>query len=326
MKAHIVPATYYKGWETSGNSDHFFVFPKGKTSEQGISKKYRSVKSISAEHSFFMEEDFYYVDFDITGISYKLKNEITDFLNKCGYSIIAEDDLAESYVEGGTQNPTVTIDTYDAFKKYEENIDKWMINDANGNQIAVSVFKTELNDYIFMTVGKLIEEDLFANYLENTWNDVRESIANDISSLNDGDTVCLSRVDDLVEFFVYQYLRVKERIDKDIEPTLEIIRQVFKEMGFTETELDRMRDTDGLLSPEPYFIGVLLDAARGDKTRVNNHISAIKANYTIDILEADGGMEYITNTNPCIKTRVEGGNIKEMIFPISKKLCARFTK
>ena len=39
---------------------------------------------------------------------------------------------------------------------------------------------------------------------------------------------------------------------------------MFSSMGCEDSELDKMKN-EGLLAPESYFYGALLDAARGDK-------------------------------------------------------------
>ena len=79
MKAHKVPATYLSGWEIPTLKDRIYVFYKNQTAQNGIVKRFRDVDRITTEHSYFMEEDFYYIDFSIDGIEYKLEKEINAF-------------------------------------------------------------------------------------------------------------------------------------------------------------------------------------------------------------------------------------------------------
>ena len=104
MKAHKVSATYYDGWEIPGTKNHFYVFYKSDLGAKGIDVKYRDVKTITPERSFFMEEDFYYIDIcRIPSLIYKLEKEINDYelqkeliligRNSNPYPYIAEADL-----------------------------------------------------------------------------------------------------------------------------------------------------------------------------------------------------------------------------------------
>ena len=75
MKAHKVPATYYASWKIPGTKHSFYVFYKDKLYSEGQSKSYKDVDKITQEHSFFMEENFYYLDIEnMPGLAYKLQN------------------------------------------------------------------------------------------------------------------------------------------------------------------------------------------------------------------------------------------------------------
>ena len=79
MKAHKVPATYYASWKIPGTKHSFYVFYKDKLYSEGQSKSYKDVDKITQEHSFFMEENFYYLDIEnMPGLAYKLQNEIEE--------------------------------------------------------------------------------------------------------------------------------------------------------------------------------------------------------------------------------------------------------
>ncbi len=326
MRAHKVPATYYKGWHIPNLKKSFYVFYKNDLYAKGLQKNFKKPKKFTTEHSYFMEEDFYYIDFGIKGIAYKLEDEITHFLNKKKYKIKCVDDLVdESDMLNEKIIPDVIIDSYEKFMRYRANIDMWDIFDLAGKPISTIIFQEKLNDYIFQTVGRVIEKDYFADYLEPMWNDIKKTIKRDISGLKTDDTVVMSRKKDFLEFFVIQYLRVEKRVKTDITPILEIFKNVFSDMGFSKSELEAIQN-DGLLSPEPYFFGILLDIARGDKTRLNKLISVIDNNYVIDILEAPKNIEYITSTNPCIFSKMEGDVKLEVIFPVEKQYCIRLRK
>ena len=92
MKAHKVPATYYASWKIPVTKHSFYVFYKDKLYSEGQSKSYKDVDKITQEHSFFMEENFYYLDIEnMPGLAYKLQNEIEEFLSNSPYSIKCED-------------------------------------------------------------------------------------------------------------------------------------------------------------------------------------------------------------------------------------------
>jgi len=321
MKAHKVPATYYSGWEISALPDRMYVFYKNDTSKQGICKRFRDVNKITTEHSYFMEEDFYYIDFSVEGISFKLENEITDFLNNNNLIIKCNDDLSDE------ANPSkILIDDYKKFMSYHLHIDSWEVYDINGQVISNSDFQKTLNDYIFDKLGKIIEENYFAHYLENMWPEIRNSIKTNIAKLNSGDNIVLDKKQELLEFFVIQYLRLDKRIKTDIQPVLDFFSSFFKKEMQADAQTISDMKKDGLLSPEPYFFGVLLDTARGDKTRINNHIDEIDKNYNIDVLEAPAGYSFLTSTSPCIFSKIVNSSKEEMLFPINHNICLRFRK
>lgn len=299
MKAHKVPATYLSGWEIPTLQDRIYVFYKSQLTQPGIIKRFRYVDRITVEHSYFMEEDFYYIDFSIDGIEYKLEKEITDFFGLNQYSITCEDDLAET--ADGEPRPRVTINSFDMYQKYKENMKGWTIFDTSGAPVHLNDFKTALNDFVFDCVGVIVEENYFANYLEATWNAVRGSIIADTASLNSGDAITISRMNDFLEFYTIQYLRVDKRYD-DINPVINIFKNIFSELGFTNAEIANI-EKNGLLSPQPYFYGVLLDAARGDKSKVNHTINKLGNDYCIDVLKASNGISFLTSTSPCITTK-----------------------
>ena len=322
MKAHKVPATYLVGWEIPTLKDRIYVFDKSNLSKPGITKRFRDVDKITTEHSYFMEEDFYYIDLRIEGIDYKLRKEISDFLSQNLYAITCEDDLAE--IADGEPRPIVSINTFDMFHTYKENMHTWMITDSSGATVHPDVFKAALNKYIFDRVGVIVEENYFANTLETKWNDVRDSIISDAAGHNSGDPIVLSRKKELLEFYTIQYLRVNKRYN-DIIPVLDMIKRIFSEMGLSSVEISNL-EQDGLLSPRPYFYGILLDSARGDKDKVNNTIDTLDKEFSIDVLKATSGKSFLTSTSPCITTKTDISGKTEMIFPLTSQYCIRFQK
>lgn len=314
MKAHKVPATYYDGWEISGLSDRFYVFYTSATNVAGITKRYRDVSKITVEHSFFMEENFYYIDLSIDGIEYKLVDEINDFFHTQGYHVQCIDDLAEL-----TPQPLVSICDHNTYMKYKDTFNTWDIKDKNCNMVTPCDFKKSLNEYVFHKVGKVIEENYFANYLEFMWNDIKSSIMNDIDGLQPNATFSMSRKSDFLEFFIVQYLRVDKRIKSDITPVLNYFEKILDEIG-----VSTWAKAEGMLSPDVYFFGMLLDAARGKKSGIMKQIAPIDAGYTLDILEAPSGHSFITSTSPCVFSEIVDGIKVEMLFPLDHKYCARF--
>lgn len=322
MKAHKVPATYYSGWNASGYQHSFYVFYKNALTEKGILKPYRKVRTITAEHSYFMEEDFYYIDLSIKGISFKLKNEISDFLREKAYKILCLDTLAEC--EKDESLPTIVLDDYNKIMTYMDDIDKWSIEDSTGKIVTAQEFVDELDRYIFEKVGVLIEENYFSNCLENRWGDIKNSIIDAVSTKNSGDEVIINRRADLLEFFVVQYLRMDRQIKPKIEMVLSIAENAFVDIGVDAKIISAMKQ-DGLLSFEPYFFGALLDAARGDKRKILHKVSEIDSNYEIDILHSKTS-SYLTSTNPCVYSQIVRGEIIEILFPIASQYCLRLRK
>lgn len=318
MKAHKVPATYYGGWKIDGFKSSIYVFYKENIVAEGLSKKFKKVETMTKEHSFFMGEDFYIIDFKTKGIVYKLKNEINDFLKLQKYTISCVDTISEdSYAD------KVIIDSYDNFLRYINDIDSWEILDVNNNKVLPSEFKNDLNIFISETIGRKIEEDYFSKNLEPKWNQIKDSLEDDIRKLSPTDDISITKKDDFLEFVVVQYLRIDDRIEKDIRPTIDFIEKVFKDIGLSDKDLLYF-ENDGLFSYEPYFYGILLDAARGNKKRILDIISIIEDIYLIDVLEAPKGISYITSTKPLVVSKRVGDKKEEMLFPINKRICARF--
>lgn len=320
MKAHKVPATYYRGWKASGYNESFYVFYKNKLNEKGILKPFGKVDSITTEHSYFMEEDFYYIDFDIKGIIFKLPNEVNDFLNEKNFSIMCDDYLSDCELE---DKHTIIIDNHRKFVTYMCYMDSWTIRDSHGQNVSKEDFNNELNKYIFDRVGVIIEEDYFAHYLEQMWPDIVNAVISDVSGLNSGEDVILSRKMDLLEFCVVQYLRLDKRIKTDITPKIKFFEKLFIEIGADSNLINEMKG-DGLLTEDVYFFGILLDAARGDKLKINDKISHIDNNFVIDVLKTPSNFSYLTSTSPCIFSKVNNDTIEEMLFPISSNYCLRF--
>ena len=73
----------------------------------------------------------------------------------------------------------------------------------------------------FGKVGKIIEENYFANELEPKWNVIKSEIE---IQRNSGDDFALVHQDDMLEFFIVQYLRLEGVIEEYIKPTLGIFR------------------------------------------------------------------------------------------------------
>ena len=265
-----------------------------------------------------MEENFYYLDIkNVPGLTYKLQNEIEEFLTNGAYSIKCKDTLDE---DSAPDYPVIEIRDYSQFMYWRDRMDSWIIKDSDGNNVTVDAFKNDLGTYLFGKVGKIIEENYFANELEPKWNVIKSEIE---IQRNSGDDFALVHQDDLLEFFIVQYLRLEGVIEEYIKPTLGIFRDVFSSMGYEDSELDKMKN-EGLLAPESYFYGALLDAARGDKKRLQKHMDSIKQNYVIDLLKAEEGISFITSTKPCVVMKMEGTFKAEMIFPVTPQYCIRF--
>lgn len=269
-----------------------------------------------------MEENFYYIDFSIEGIEYKLEKEINDFFNLNQYTITCEDDLAK--VADGGVRPTVTINSHETYQKYKENMKNWKISDPSGALVPLSNFKDALNSYVFSVVGVIIEESYFADDIENKWNEVRVSIIAYTAGLSTGNPISITRKNDFLEFYTLQYLRVDRRYD-DINPVLNVFKNLFSGLGLTNADLADI-EKDGLLSPHPYFYGALLDVARGDRSNINQTISMLHNDFDMDVLIASTGKSFLTSTSPCITTKREGAQKTEMIFPLTNKYCIRLRK
>ena len=322
MKAHKVPAAYYSGWNATGYNHSFYMFYKNDLTRKGILKSYRKVDKITTEHSYFMEEDFYYINLSIKGISFKLRNEITDFLQEKAYKIYCVDTLAECEIDG--ELPIIELNDYNKIMTYMDDIDKWSITNSIGGTVTTNEFISELDKYIFDKVGVLIEEKYFSHYLENMWGDIKTTISDAVVDKKSGDDVVLNRRMDLLEFFVVQYLRMDRQIKPKIDLVLSIAENAFIDIGADAKIISAMKQ-DGLLSFEPYFFGALLDAARGDKRRIMQKISNIDSNFHIDVLRSKS-KGYITSTNPCVFSEFVSGEVTEMLFPISTEFCIRFRR
>lgn len=315
MMAHKVPATYFSAWRIPETKRSFFVFYKDEIQGRGKSKKYKNPNSITAEHLFFMEENFYYLDLEkLPGLIYKLEEEINCFFDSKNYNIKCVDDSCEKCEQ---DECIVDIVDYDKYMKYRTIIDTWDIRNESGVAISTEVFKQELAAFVFQKVGTIIEEEYFAKKLEPKWVEIREEIA---LKRNAGDNVVLSCLDDFLEFFVLQYIRVDDIIIDDIEPVVHYFSEMFKSIGF----MGKDEDSTGLLDPDSYFYTALLDIAKGNIQRLNNKIQIIKTSYIIDILHSPPEVGYITSTSPCVVAEKKGNFKSVMVFPISPDYCIRF--
>lgn len=318
MKAHKVPATYYDSWNIPGMKHSFYIFYKSGLEEKGKCKSYRKVGKITQEHAFFMEEDFYYLNtIKVPGLFYKLENEIEDFLRERAYNIECFDYFDES---NEPEYPIIEIKNYDKFMYFRGYMDSWMVTDANGNSVPIEEFKNDLYTYLFDKVGTIIEETYFANELEPKWNVIKTEI---VRNRNNGEDFDLIHKEDFLEFFVIQYRRVEGFIAEYIDPIVGNARLLFSSLGYEEDELNEIEE-DGLLASETYFFAFLLDAARGNKIRVQRCIKAIEEKYNIDLFKASPGMSFLTSTEPCVVTKNANGLITEMFFPVTPKYCIRF--
>lgn len=316
MKAHKVPATYYDGWEITEFKNNFYIFYKNSVENEGVRVKYRGNRHISQEHSYFMEEDFYYIDiFRTPSLIYKVETEIECFLKNYKNHIVCPIEIDGSIIK----NKDVL--DYESFLYYFDKIDLWEITNLNGNVIPVDCFKEELNIYIFENVGKIIEKNYFAYYLEAKWDSTRKEMINSVG--NDGDDYIIPDKNFFLEFFVVQYLRLDSVMKKEITPILNIFKDCFSFMGFEKDEL-KIIEENGVLSYKPYFYGVLLDAARGNKKVVANYINNINQSYIIDLFCAPTGIQFLTSTSPCVIVQEINGFKAEMYFPISSSFCIRF--
>lgn len=316
MKAHKVPATYYDGWEITGSKNHFYVFYKNNTNDKGIDVKYRDVDSISTERSFFMEEDFYYIDIcRMPSLVYKLEKEISEFFAIPRYNISCTVETEEGIFEDKT------ISDYSSFMYCFDEINNWTITNLCGDTVLVEDFRKDISSYIFQCVGEIVEKDYFANYLETNWPATKDAIIHAAGS--DGVEYNIPNKMFFLEFVAVQYLRLNSVMEKEIMPVLQIFINCFDSMGFEESELKNIKE-NGVLAFEPYFYGILLDAARGNKKVVNNYVNNMNQSYVIDMLRAPANMQFITSTAPCVVAQEITGFKAEIYFPISSSFCIRF--
>lgn len=316
MKAHKVPATYFDGWEIAGSKNHFYVFYKNNANGKGIDVKYRDVDRISTERSFFMEEDFYYIDIcRVPSLVYKLEKEINDFFAITKYNISCTVETEE----GSFENKCIS--DYSSFMYCFDEINNWTITNLSGDVISVEDFRKDIRSYIFQCVGAIVEKDYFANYLETKWPATKDAIIHAAGS--DGSEYNIPNKVFFLEFVAVQYLRLNSVMEKEIMPVLQIFMNCFDTMGFEESELKNIKE-NGILAFEPYFYGILLDAARGNKKVVNNYINNMNQSYVIDMLRAPANMQFITSTAPCVVAQEITGFKAEIYFPISSTYCIRF--
>lgn len=306
MKAHKVPATYYASWNIPGTKESFYIFYKSHLDKEGKSKRYREVDKITQEHSFFMADDFYYLEIDkMPGLVYKLKNEIEDFFTNHTYIIKYQD----SYIK----------DFY-SFNDNKKNIDSWTIIDTTGTTIANETFKNELNTDLSNKIRTIIEDKFFAREIEPKWNFIKAEIEN---PRNSGDNFCLAHKKDFLEYFVTQYFRLDDIMKEPIQSILDFFEKIFISMNFEESDINSFKE-DGLLSFKSYFYGMLLDAARGDNRLLQECMDSIEDSYIIDLLKAEPGISFITSTTPCVVTKIDEAFKSEMLFPITPQYCIRF--
>ena len=167
MKAHKVPATYYASWKIPGKNHSFYVFYKDKLYNEGQSKSYKEVDKITQEHSFFMEENFYYLDIkNVPGLTYKLQNEIEEFLR-----------IVKFEKEGVTFTKLVTKDIDTIYHRYSHREKKYIYADLETGTVLKSYSypekdnesqDIELEKNITHKVGEnlnILEEKDFSTYL-----------------------------------------------------------------------------------------------------------------------------------------------------------------
>lgn len=308
MRAHKVPATYYSGWKTVNQDKYFYVFYKTALQNQGILTKFRKVRNFEPEHLYFMDYDFYEINFSINGIEYKLRDEIEDYFSANNqYRIVSEGEL---------------VDCYDKYMYHKDVKDSWTITNQAGTSVLLSQFEDEINTYILGKVGDKIETEYFAHYLEPLWREIKDAIRNDIVGLNSMDDVTLSRRTDFLEFFTIQYLRTEDYLATEVQPTLDLFKGIFVDL-FEGDEHKEQVLADGMFYSDVYFYGRLLDIARGDKRSLHNIMQKMDRGYVIDVLKADVGGYYLTSSNPCVITKYINRVKEEVIFPVDKEICVR---
>lgn len=318
MRAHKVPATYFAGWKAQGYNHSFYVFYKENLEKKGLLKKYKDFKKITLEHSYFAEEDFYYLSVKKTpGLLYKLQDEIEEFLSLYKYTIKCK----KSEEERGEQS-IISINNYDDFMRYRLHMKQWIISDAEGNAVDAQTFECNLENELNKKIKKVIEEDYFAHYLEPKWNNIKSEIERIRA---DKSIFEIEHKQDFLEFFVIQYLRVDDIIENEISSSVGMVKEIFKLVGYEEGELEEYSKRDGLLDVHTYFYAMLLDAARGNKSRIEKFMKNIEDSYVCDLLHSKDDVGYITSTSPCTDVTKYGDFKAEMLFPVSAKYCLRFT-
>ena len=285
---------------------------------KGLPKKYKYFRKITSEHSYFVEEDFYYLSIKKTpGLLFKLQDEIEQFLSFYKYDI----KYKELEVDGGEQS-FVSINNYDDFMRYRFHIDQWIISDADGNTVDAETFECNLETEVNKKIEKIIEDDYFAHYLEQKWNDIKSEIE---KIRTDKSIFEIEHKQDLLEFFVIQYLRIDDIIENEISSSVRMFEDFFKLAGFKDEELEKYSKIDGLLDVHTYFYSMLLDAAKGNKSRIERFMKSIEESYVCDLLHSMDDIGYITSTSPCTVVRKYGDFKAEMLFPVSAKYCLKFT-
>lgn len=313
MKAHKIPSTYLAGWKVQGYKHSIYVFYKENLEQSGILKRYKDFDKITSEHSYFAEEDFYYLSIKKTpGILYKLKDEIEDFLSLGQYVIKYKEDKEESFIN---------IKNYNDFMKYIWDMNQWMIVDAEGNEVKSETFEYNLENELDRKIKKVIEETYFANYLEPKWNDIKAEIEKE---RKDKSTFEIEHKQDLLEFFVIQYLRIEDVLENEIASSVGMVKEYFKLLRYTDEELQEYSKMDGLLDSYTYFYAMLLDAARGNKEHIEGFMQTIEETYVCDLLHSNDDIGYITSTSPCTTVKKCGDFKAEILLPVSVKYCLRF--
>ena len=318
MKAHKVPVTYLAGWKAQGFKSSFYVFYKHNLEKRGIRKNYKKFKKITLEHSYFIEEDFYYLSIKKTpGLLLKLKDEVEEFLTLYKYDIKCKKNVKESRKQN-----LVSINNYDDFMRYKIHMDHWIISDTSGNTVDNYTFECTLENELNKKIEKIIEKNYFADYLEPKWNVIKSEIE---KIRMDKSVFEIEHKQDFLEFFVIQYLRVDNIIENEISSSVMMFKEIFKLAGYEDDELEKYSKKDGLLDVHTYFYTMLLDAAKGNKSRIERFMKAIEEGYVCDLLHSQDGIGYITSTSPCIDVIKYGEFKAEMLFPVSSKYCLKFT-
>ena len=318
MRAHKVPATYLKGWKVQGYNNSFYVFYKENLEKKGLLKKYKDFRKITSEHSYFAEEDFYYLSIKKTpGLLYKLQDEIEQFLAFNKYDI-----KYKEFKDVSGEQSLISINNYDDFMRYRLHLNQWIISDAKRGTVDAETFECNLENELNKKIEKVIEENYFAHYLEPKWNYIRSEIE---KIRTDKSIFEIEHKQDFLEFFVIQYLRIDDIIENEISASVGMVKEIFKLAGYEEGELEEYSRMDGLLDVHTYFYNMLLDAAKGNKSRIERFMKSIEESYVCDLLHSKDDIDYITTTSPCTDVTKYGNFKAEMLFPVSAKYCLRFT-